>query len=92
MIKKINKAYEVLSDSQKKSVYDQVGHDSYEKRGYGSAASSAAGGYPGGAYSYGPGGFNVDFGGSGGIEDIFESFFGGVWDKLIIYEYWYLSM
>lgn len=78
MIKKINKAYEVLSDSQKKSVYDQVGHDSYEKRGYGSAASGAAGGYPGGAYSYGPEGFNVDFGGGGsGIEDIFESFFGG---------------
>lgn len=77
MIKKINKAYEVLSDSQKKNIYDQVGHDSYEKRG-----SSAGQGAPGGGYQYyssSPGGVNVDFdfGGGAGIEDIFETFFGG---------------
>lgn len=78
MIKKINKAYEVLSDPQKKSIYDQVGHDAYEKRGYGSASGGPQG-YPGAGYSTGPGGFNVDFdfGGGVGVEDIFESFFGG---------------
>lgn len=79
MIKKINKAYEVLSDPQKKSMYDQLGHDNYEKRGPTSASSGQ--GWPGGAYQYstgGPGGFNVefDFGGAG-VEDIFETFFGG---------------
>lgn len=80
MIKKINKAYEVLSDSQKRSIYDQVGHDNYEKRG---SAAGAGQGWPGGGgyqyYSSSPGGFNVDFdfGGGAGIEDIFETFFGG---------------
>lgn len=78
MIKKINKAYEVLSDNQKKSIYDQVGHDAYESRG----ASAQSGAGPGGYQYYstgGPGGFNVDFdfGGGAGIEDIFETFFGG---------------
>lgn len=79
MIKEINKAYEVLSDPQKKSVYDQVGHESYETRGSGGGAPSGGQGWPGGGYQYyssSPGGFNVDFSG-GGVEDIFETFFGG---------------
>lgn len=82
MIKKVNKAYEVLSDSQKRSIYDQVGHENYEKRG--SSAGAAPGqGWPGGGnyqyYSNSPGGVGVDFdfGGGAGIEDIFETFFGG---------------
>ncbi len=81
MIKKINKAYEVLSDVQKKNIYDQVGHSAYETRG--SGAASQGQGWPGGAYSHyssgSPGGFNVDFdfGQGTGVEDIFESFFGG---------------
>lgn len=81
MIKKVNKAYEVLSDSQKRSIYDQVGHENYEKRGS-SAAGAGPQGWPGGGYQYystSPGGVGVDFdfGGGAGIEDIFESFFGG---------------
>ncbi|MBP6994068.1 DnaJ domain-containing protein [Candidatus Woesebacteria bacterium] len=82
MIKKINKAYEVLSDSQKRSIYDQVGHENYEKRGS-SAGASPGQGWPGGGnyqyYSSSPGGVGVDFdfGGGAGIEDIFETFFGG---------------
>jgi len=81
MIKKVNKAYEVLSDAQKRNIYDQVGHENYEKRGS-SAGAGPGQGWPGGGYQYyssAPGGVNVDFdfGGGAGIEDIFETFFGG---------------
>jgi molecular chaperone DnaJ len=61
--KKINEAYEVLGDEQKRTQYDQ----------FGSTGASGSGGFSGG------GGFNAsnfDFGG-GGMEDIFSSFFGG---------------
>jgi len=83
MIKKINRAFEVLSDTKKKNIYDQVGHEAFESRGTGAASAGGANGWPGGSYSYhsggAPGGFNVDFdfGSGAGVEDIFESFFGG---------------
>lgn len=65
--KEINEAYEVLSDSQKKSAYDQFGH---------------VGVGTGGPAGYGGGGFRPqDFGGSADFEDIFgdvfSNFFGG---------------
>ena len=59
--KNIQKAYTILSDSQRKAQYDQ----------FGVADDSAAG--AGGA---GAGGFG-GFGGFGDIDDIFDSFFGG---------------
>ena len=59
--KEINEAYQVLSDEQKRSQYDQVGHDAY--------TSGAQGGFGGGGFS--------GFGGFGGFGDIFDTFFGG---------------
>lgn len=61
--KEINEAYSVLSDSQKRAQYDQMGHDTF--------TSASKGSYQGGGSR--SGGFNADVGGFG---DIFDSFFG----------------
>jgi DnaJ-class molecular chaperone len=87
--KEVTKAYEVLSDSQKKQTYDQYGHAAFEQ-GAGQGPFGGAGG-PFGGFSqqggqYGPfsytyqtsgqdGGF--DFGGFTDPFEIFEQFFGG---------------
>ncbi len=67
--KKIQKAKEVLTDDEKRQMYDQMGHDRFkqaEKRGATDSDRGGAGG------SFGGGA-----GGAGGFEDIFEQFFGG---------------
>ena len=69
--KEVNEAYEVLSDKQKRQMYDQFGFD----------GPQGFNGQGGGYYSYGSGfdgfgGFS-DFGDFGDLGDIFSSFFGG---------------
>ncbi|WP_203648270.1 molecular chaperone DnaJ [Secundilactobacillus yichangensis] len=66
--KEITEAYEVLSDEQKRSNYDQYG-SADGPQGFGGAGAGGAGGFGGFGDA---GGF-----GGGGFEDIFNSFFGG---------------
>jgi molecular chaperone DnaJ len=61
--KKINEAYSVLSDEQKKAQYDNMGHETFTNASKGSYSGGGSGG----------GGFSSDFSGFG---DIFD-FFGG---------------
>ncbi len=79
--KEINEAYEVLSNTEKKSAYDQFGHAAFDP---------SSGNFGGHTYSQQNGPFNFtwqsqggnqgadfDFGGFSNPFDIFEQFFGG---------------
>ena len=69
--KEVKEAYDVLSDTEKKSMYDRYGMAAFENQ----SATSSGGGYSGGPGSGGFGGF----GGFEGInvEDLFSTFMGG---------------
>ncbi|OGH31343.1 MAG: hypothetical protein A3J69_02645 [Candidatus Levybacteria bacterium RIFCSPHIGHO2_02_FULL_42_12] len=81
--KEINKAYEVLSDSQKRQAYDQFGHTAFEQGASGSGPfggfdSSQSGRYGPFSYTYTTGDTQgSDFGGFSDPFEIFEQFFGG---------------
>ncbi len=90
--KEITRAYEVLSDPQKKQTYDQFGAAAFEQGagqgpfggaggpfgGFGGASPGQQGGQYGPfTYSYSSNGGNFDFGGFSDPFEIFEQFFGG---------------
>ncbi|HWY80202.1 MAG TPA: DnaJ C-terminal domain-containing protein [Candidatus Sulfotelmatobacter sp.] len=83
--KEVTKAYEVLSNEEKRKTYDQFGHAAFEQ-GAGQGPFSGEGGPFGGqqggqygpfTYSYSSNGQGFDFGGFSDPFDIFEQFFGG---------------
>jgi DnaJ-class molecular chaperone len=86
--KEVTKAYEVLSNEEKRKNYDQFGHAAFEQ-GAGQGPFGGAGGPFGGQQGggqYGPftytyssngNGQGFDFGGFSDPFDIFEQFFGG---------------
>ncbi|HVF69279.1 MAG TPA: J domain-containing protein [Xanthomonadales bacterium] len=82
--KEVTKAYEVLSNEEKRRTYDQVGHAGFEQGGFGGAGGGGGpfGGGQGGqygpfSYTYSQGGNGGDFGGGIDPFEIFEQFFGG---------------
>lgn len=78
--KEITKAYEVLSNPEKKQTYDQLGHSAFEQgAGQGPFGGGQGGRYGPFTYTYssnGQGG-DFDFGGFSDPFEIFEQFFGG---------------
>lgn len=71
--KEVSEAYEVLSDKQKRARYDQFGHAGVG----GNSGNPFSGGNPFSSYDFSSQGFNFNFGGGGGLDDILNSFFGG---------------
>ena len=68
--KEITEAYEVLSNPQKRQMYDQFGTADPQQAGFGAGGPFGGGN---GYYSYS----SSDFGDFGDLGDIFSSFFGG---------------
>lgn len=67
--KKAKKAKEVLTDEEKRRMYDQMGHDRFEQAEKRGGAGGGGGGMGGAGGVGGAGGFDM--------QDIFDQFFGG---------------
>ena len=80
--KEIQQAYDVLSDTEQREIYDQVGHEAFVNPSAGTRSRSRPDGGAPDAYGGGfnDGGFTYtyttdDIGGRGGVSDLFEQLF-----------------
>lgn len=73
--KEATEAYEVLSDKQKRSRYDQFGHAGVGNGSFGGASGNPFGNGAGN-FNFNGQSFNFDFGGASGFEDILGNIFG----------------
>lgn len=72
--KEVNEAYQTLSDSVKRSQYDQFGQTF---NGAGGGSGGPGGGFDFSNFQQGTGGHGFEFNFGGGAEDIFSEMFGG---------------
>ena len=79
--KEVTEAYNILSDKEKRKMYDQFGHAAFDEGGGGAGAGGYQGGFgSNGTFHFngGPGGSYQEFHYSGdNLDDIFDGIFGG---------------
>ena len=79
--KEVTEAYNVLSDKEKKKLYDQFGHAAFEEgggTGAGGYGQQAGSGFAGGSFHFGggPGGYQEFHYTGEDLDDIFDGIFG----------------
>lgn len=85
--KEITKAYEILSDTEKKAAYDQYGEAAFEQGGMGQGQNPFAGGFGQGGQSYRQGPFSYTYYTNGGGQNPFgEGDLGGFTDPFELFE------